>query len=73
MNQRKEKNWNILLVGKYLFSVIITILAIRNISNWRYLLIGLLELGSIISISYWVLGKNKVIGHIIHFVQMELE
>ena len=65
---RKDKIWNILLIVKYLFSVILTMYAFRTLDNWRYILVCLMELASMISISYWLIGKNKVLGQIVHFL-----
>ena len=64
----KNRIWRILVILKYLFSVLITFAAFQTNHSRRYLVVSLAELAVIIGISNIILIWNKWAGHAVHFL-----
>lgn len=62
------KKGRLFLAGKYLFSILLTILAYQTIKNPFYLLISLLELGIILLMTNWLLKTNRMLSYVFNIL-----
>ena len=62
----------VLLLVKYGFSVLITVLAFTTVREWKYLVVSLVELATILAFSYVVLNRISWLGHLLHFLLLLL-
>ena len=64
----EEKKDQLFLAGKYLFSILLAILAYTTIKNPFFLLVSFLELGIVIFMTNWFLKANKVVSYIFNIL-----
>lgn len=65
---KMERIWIIAMITKYLFSVLITAMAAKTISNLIYFFVSITELAIILLLTHMVIAKNRVIGNILQFL-----
>ncbi len=69
MANKKGINFKLLsTIVKYLFSVAITLLAFDTTGEWKYVVLGLTEIGIIIVATDVVYGRNKIAGQVLNCI-----
>ena len=67
MTQNKGLNYKLIsTIIKYLFSALITIFAITTTGEWKYVALGLFELGIIILTTDLLLKRNPIAGRVLN-------